>query len=89
VSSPAEQCARLGGDVTVAPAPLSDDAQSESAVEIADSLGLEPIGTQYCGMLPRMVLICLEAWPRRDFVRFLAKHGRAAAQRMQALAPAT
>lgn len=89
VSSPAEQCAIPGGDVAAIQAPLSPDPRSQTAVDVADSLGLEPIGTQYCGLMPRMVLICLEAWPRRDFVRFLAKHGREAAQRMQALVPAT
>jgi Fe-S-cluster containining protein len=86
VSSPPEQCAVVGGAVTAIEVPLTDDPRGDTAVEIADGLGLEPIGTQYYGMLPRMVLMCLEAWPRSDFVPFLARQGRAAADRVQALA---
>lgn len=89
VSSPPEECARPGGAVKAIEVPLAGDARGASAVEIAENLGLEPIETQYCGMMPRMVLLCLEAWPRSDYSRYLAKHGRAAAQRMQALVPAT
>jgi Fe-S-cluster containining protein len=86
VSSDPALCATPGAEVKAIQVPLDVDVRGETAVEVADGLGLEPIGTQYCGMMPRMVLLCLEAWTRRDFARFLARHGRAAAQRMQALA---
>lgn len=88
VSSPAEHCARPDGEVTALHAPLQETVPGATAVRIADSLGLEAIGTQYFGMMPRMVLMCLEAWPRRDYARFLAGHARAAAARIRALMPA-
>ena len=80
VSSPPERCATRGDVVTIR-APLQDTVPPDLAVRIALDLGLEPIGTQYAGMMPRMVLLCLEAWPRHDYVRFLARHGRLAAER--------
>ncbi|MBZ0236110.1 MAG: YkgJ family cysteine cluster protein [Deltaproteobacteria bacterium] len=85
VSSPAERCARPGGEVTAIAAPLLETVPPATAVAIAEELGLAPIGTQYFGMLPRMVLLCLEAWARPDYVRFLATHGRAAAERIAQL----
>lgn len=88
VSSPPGCCADPLGDVTAIAAPLQDSVPPEAAVAVAESLGLESIGTQYIGMMPRMVLLCLEAWPRHDYVRFLAKHGRAAAERFAQVAAA-
>ncbi|HUQ04729.1 MAG TPA: YkgJ family cysteine cluster protein [Kofleriaceae bacterium] len=87
VSSPAEHCANVGGDVTAIAAPLQESLPPETAVAIAEDLGLEPIDTQYFGVMPRMVWLCLEAWPRTDYVKFLARHGRAAAARVAKLAP--
>jgi Fe-S-cluster containining protein len=85
VSSPAAQCSNPAAQATTIAAPLQETVPPETAVAIADELGLAAIGTQYFGMLPRMVWMSLEAWPRRDYVTFLAKHGRAAAARIEAL----
>lgn len=87
VSSPAELCSRRDADIVAIRAPLQDSVPPDTAVSIAEDLGLENIGTQYFGMMPRMVLLCLEAWPRRDYVRFLAEHGRLAAQRFARISP--
>jgi hypothetical protein len=86
VSSPATDCARAGGNVTAIAAPLQETVPPETAMAIAADLGLEPIGVPYFGMMPRMVWLCLEAWPRTDYVRFLARHGRAAAAAVAAVA---
>lgn len=83
VSSPAEQCARPDGKVEKLLAPLQDAAPPEIAQVLAESVGLEPIGMHYFGVMPRMVLLCLEAWGREDFERFLARQVRAAAERYQ------
>jgi hypothetical protein len=66
---------------------MQDSVPPEIAVIAAENLGLEPIGVQYFGVMPRMVLLALEAWPRRDYARYLAKHQRAAAARFQKLRP--
>lgn len=87
VSSPAELCVKPGAEVMAFYAPLQDTEPGEHAAAMITSLGLEHIGTQYFGVMPRMVLMCLEAWPRRDYVRFLARQGRAAATAVAALAP--
>jgi len=42
-------------------------------------LGLPRGDRVYLGTLPRMVLLCLQAWPRVDFVRFFGQHAPAAA----------
>ncbi len=87
VSSPAELCAKPDAEVMAYHAPLQDTVPGEHAAALIVTLGLEHIGTQYFGVMPRMVWMCLEAWPRRDYVRFLARHGRAAATAVLALAP--
>jgi Fe-S-cluster containining protein len=85
VSSPAEQCAQAGGRVEKVVAPLQESAPPQFAQVLGDSIGLESIGMHYFGAMPRMVLLCLEAWSRPDYVRYLAKHGRVAAERFRKL----
>lgn len=87
VSSPSERCSEPAGKVEKFLAPLQQSAPPELAQILGDAIGLEPIGSHYFGVMPRMVLLCLEAWSRPDYVRFLAKHGRAAAERFQKLRP--
>lgn len=89
VSSPAERCARPDGEVTAIAAPLLEAVQPETAEAIAEALGLAPIDAPYFGALPRMVLLCLEAWARPDYARFLGKHGRAAAAAIAVMAART
>jgi Fe-S-cluster containining protein len=83
VSSPPERCAQPDGRVEKILAPLQDAAPPELAVVLGECLGLEDIGLHYFGAMPRMVLLCLEAWGRTDYVRFLAKHVRVAAERFR------
>ena len=73
VSSDARLCATPGAEVIAYHAPLQDTVPGEHAAALIRNLGLDDIGTQYFGVLPRMVLLCLEAWPRRDYVRFFAR----------------
>lgn len=88
VSSAAQLCATPGAEVMAYHAPLQDTVPGEHAAAMIRNLGLDDIGTQYFGVMPRMVLLCLEAWPRRDYVRFLARRAREAAVAVAALAPA-
>lgn len=42
--------------------------------------GLLPLQGPYMGALPRMVLLCLQAWERDDYPAFLARHVAATAK---------
>ncbi len=53
---------------------------TERAVE--QSVRLVRLDGPYVGALPRMVLLALEAWDRRDFAPYLAEHAPAAAERL-------
>lgn len=46
---------------------------------VRDALGLPRGDHVYIGVLPRMVLLSLQAWHRADFARFFAQHAPAAA----------
>jgi hypothetical protein len=48
------------------------DLPRAAADEFGTTLGLPVLDVPYRGALPRMVLVCLEAWHRRDFVAYLA-----------------
>jgi Fe-S-cluster containining protein len=48
-------------------------------------LGLPRKDHFYIGMLPRMVLLALQAWGRRDYVRFLSLNAPSAAARLNQL----
>jgi len=54
--------------------------RTEAAVE--RMLGLPAIDGLYWGALPRMVLLALEAWDRKDFATYLAERTSAAAERL-------
>ena len=43
---------------------------------------LVPLPGRYMGFLPRMVLLCLEAWDRNDYAQYLAEQMPLIAQRM-------
>lgn len=85
VSSPAAACS----DPTVASivklvGTLQDRAPPEIDAQLTMRAGLRPLDRSYRGALPRMVLLCLEAWPRRDYVSFLGERVLAAAHRFAA-----
>jgi Fe-S-cluster containining protein len=48
------------------------DLPRAASAEFVAALGLPALDVPYRGALPRMVLVCLEAWHRRDFVSYLA-----------------
>ena len=52
---------------------------------VRDALGLPRGKHLYKGVLPRMILLALQAWNRADFVRFLSQQGPTAAARLDAM----
>lgn len=49
---------------------------------VRDELGLPRADFRYAGVLPRMVLLTLQAWGRTDYARFFAQHVPTAAARL-------
>ncbi len=81
VSSPAIQCSDPAAtSISKYAAPEPYRAQdSERAFE--RDARLIPLQGPYMGTLPRMVLLCLEAWDRPDYVQYLAEQIPLVAQR--------
>jgi len=74
VSSPAAACSDPAvASVVKLVTPLQDQVPPELDARFTMDTGLRPLDVPYRGTLPRMVLLCLEAWPRRDYVTFLAE----------------
>lgn len=65
--------------------PLKDSRQPGLEQLFTMTLGLRPLATGYLAAMPRMVLLCLEAWPRRDYVTYLAERVLPAAHRLSAV----
>jgi hypothetical protein len=84
VSSPASHCS---DHATIAITKLSHPSQSTIPPQVDEvfrqEAGLRPLGESYRGALPRMVLLCLEAWHRRDYPTFLAERVLPAAHRFE------
>jgi Fe-S-cluster containining protein len=82
VSSPPEHCA----DDTIPVSVLVDERWSlipqQLEAQFVAQAGLRRLDLHYSAVLPRMVLICLEAWNRRDYVQFLADRCLPAAHRL-------
>lgn len=82
VSSPASACAATGlTDITLISGPLSTAAQPDIEEQFCLAAGLQRLPVHYRGALPRMVLLALQAWDRRDAVSFLAERALPAAHR--------
>ncbi|KAB2888832.1 MAG: YkgJ family cysteine cluster protein [Kofleriaceae bacterium] len=81
VSSPATECARRTGNISALRSPAAEQAPSQIEEQFVPRAGLRRLDRHYSGALPRMVLICLEAWDRRDYVTFLAERCLPAAHR--------
>lgn len=82
VSSPASACAEQGtADITLISGPLVTAFQPDIEEQFCMSVGLRRIPVHYRGALPRMVLLALQAWNRRDYVTFLAERALPAAHR--------
>ena len=82
VSSPAEACADPAvKDIVALGGPLATAAQPDLEEQFCLSVGLRRIPLHYRGALPRMILLALQAWNRRDYVTFLAERALPAAHR--------
>ena len=85
--SPPERCSAPAG---LARVDAPDHAHLETARRahenlFVDRMGLPREGFPYVGVLPRMVLLCLQAWGRRDYPRFLAEGARASWSALRAM----
>jgi hypothetical protein len=69
VTSPAASCADRAAISAVA-GTAHLELPGATAELVRATLGLPPLAIPYRGALPRMVLVCLEAWERRDHVAF-------------------
>lgn len=56
-------------------APLQREVPRQIEERVRIELGLPGDGNVYMGVLPRVVLLCLQAWQRPDFARFFGQHG--------------
>jgi hypothetical protein len=82
VTSPALACGdRNATTVSAIAGTAHVDLPRETAEQFRVALSLPLLGVPYRGALPRMVLLALEAWHRRDYVTFLAEHARPAVHR--------
>ncbi|MBK7075609.1 MAG: YkgJ family cysteine cluster protein [Myxococcales bacterium] len=84
VTSPASHCS---DHATVMITKLSHPSQTTIPPQVDEvfrqEAGLRPLGESYRGALPRMVLLCLEAWHRRDYATFLAERVLPASHRFE------
>lgn len=81
VSSPPEQCSDPSIPVTAIRDERQDLLPQQIEEQFVAQAGLRRLDIPYSAVLPRMVLICLEAWDRRDYVPFLAERCLPAAHR--------
>jgi hypothetical protein len=81
VYSPAEACSQRGS-VDAYTGQLHNELGPKVEEGVRAELGLPDREYRYIGVLPRMVLLALQAWNRADFARFLAQHVPTAAQRL-------
>ncbi len=72
VTSPAASCADRSAISAVA-GNAHLELPRATAEHVRATLGLPHLAIPYRGALPRMVLLCLEAWHRRDHVAFLTE----------------
>ena len=84
VFSPATQCSEPDATVEKFPPELGDaprnmERRFEREARLVQLQGL------YMGVLPRMVLLCLEVWERSDYAQYLAEQMPLVAKRMVAL----
>jgi Fe-S-cluster containining protein len=81
VSSPATECAGHVGNIQALRSMPHEQMAPQIEEQFVMRAGLRRIDRRYSGALPRMVLICLEAWDRRDYATFLADRCLPAAHR--------
>ncbi|HVV82214.1 MAG TPA: YkgJ family cysteine cluster protein [Kofleriaceae bacterium] len=84
VSSPAEACSDPSvSEIQALTGPLAQALQPDLEEQFCLQAGLRRIPVRYKGALPRMVLLALEAWNRRDYITFLADRALPAAHRFE------
>jgi Fe-S-cluster containining protein len=71
VSTPPANCSDRDAPIEKFPSPVSE-AAARAEMVFEEKAGLKMFPGLYMGALPRMVLLCLQAWDRRDYVDFLA-----------------
>ena len=82
VTSPAMACSDpTATTVSALVGSLHAEIPRDVAEQFRASLALRALDVPYRGALPRMVLLSLEAWQRRDYLAFLAEHVRPAVHR--------
>ena len=80
VYSPAEACSDPSAKIVDAyKSQLQRELPLQVEEGVRDALGLPRGEHVYIGVLPRVTLLCLQAWGRSDFVKFFAQHAPAAA----------
>ncbi len=70
VATPPELCNTRGAQVRKYVHPLGE-ASATAQTLFEQQLALPPVPGSYLRPLPRVVLLCLEAWDRRDFAAYL------------------
>lgn len=70
VSTPPELCNTRGAQVRKYLHPLGEASATAQTI-FEQQLGLPAVPGSYLRPLPRVVLLCLEAWDRRDFASYL------------------
>lgn len=95
-----ERPIECGTTFVFSPAPMCSDPTATSLDKFRTELGdaprkmeqrferdarLVPLPGLYMGVLPRMVLLCLEAWEREDYAQYLADEMPNIARRMLAV----
>ena len=83
VTSPASHCNVPDGEVSRVGSETNEKVRLAFDYEFQMRGGLRAMDRRYAGALPRMVLIALEAWDRRDYVSFLADRCLPAAHRFE------
>ncbi len=81
VSSPPAACSDPAARIVKLVGPLQDTVPPQLEEQFCREAGLRRLDVRYRGALPRVVLLCLEAWPRRDYPTFLAERSLPAAHR--------
>jgi hypothetical protein len=79
VSSDPFDCSKPGGTVKKYLQPFGEATATAQAL-FESELGLPPVPGSYLRPLPRVVLLCLEAWDRRDFVAYVTSRLTATAR---------
>ncbi len=82
MTPPALACSDPSSSVDIVVVPRRDQVCDEYEEAFRAELSPRRIARLYRGALPRMVLVALEAWSRRDYTTFLAERAQPASTRL-------